>query len=929
MGGQGLTDLVSHGLAEARIELEFAVDDARYRVARRLSRRGSSSATFERADGEDWLSDVEGSGVKVVTRRIEELLRLDFDAFTRAVVLPQGEFQRFLRGDRDERREVLTDLLGLHHYEVMGRRARARATELEVSVATTQKILEEQYADATPERLDEAKTKHKAAARRAAALAKAVATATQLDAKVTSLRNGRQALELHKTGTEEIRSALEGNRDACRQAREREDELSSAARNAQKGCNETKVQVDAAQAALDRLIKRYGSLEELVRAEGSLQIVIQGQGDLAERERRLEKLASELTTLKATVKAAQTKARERQGLLEATKARSEEAEKGSKDANEAASEDVRRLGKAEEASAELKEAVDETSSCAQRAKEKTEAKQEAQDAMRAEEDGYRQLADQELASALAQHLRAGDPCPVCHRVLEAAPDVDAHIAEALAAGEERRNRARKNLETANEDYAKAQAANTNAEKRLKRAQNALDGALDGTRNIDVLRSQATRAQTLAERRATELTAARKKVEAAIQAESDARVKAENLVRTMADKTSADVEMTSDCKELHKRIESAAKTVRTQFKGTIPPDAADQLVKKRQAVAEAGEEAKKAQLAAAGAQTQLQQATQALADLHQSVSRLDAEIASLRARCAGAHRTMTEALKAVGFTGKVAPMPRAVAPRETHLAELGGWCDGVDSILVAADGSCENALRGLDEELARLASSHEIEVGERSSPAQALKRAEVDAREAKIRWEEAVQQAEQRLEQRGQLAQSIAGKQSEIQVLKSLAAELRADRFIQFIIQQTLDLLAVRASDELMRISADRYSLVSREGEFYVIDHVNADEQRSVKTLSGGETFLASLSLALALSQQVGELATDGLGAKLEAVFIDEGFGTLDPETLEDVIDALERLRESHFMIGVITHLPGLAERIRHGIRVEKNANSSTVISAPA
>jgi exonuclease SbcC len=246
---------------------------------------------------------------------------------------------------------------------------------------------------------------------------------------------------------------------------------------------------------------------------------------------------------------------------------------------------------------------------------------------------------------------------------------------------------------------------------------------------------------------------------------------------------------------------------------------------------------------------------------------------------------------------------------------------------AADRACAESLEELDALLASLLAEHDVELVAGSTPAQAMKLAEEQAREARIRSEGAERQAKERLEERQQLTMGIAEKQADIQLLKSLAGELRSNRFVQFIIQQTLDLLALRASDQLMRISGDRYSLVSAEGEFDVIDHVNADEQRSVKTLSGGETFLASLSLALALSQHVSELATEGMGAKLQAVFIDEGFGTLDPETLEDVIDALERLRESKLMIGVITHVPALAERIRAGIRIEKGENMSTVIAA--
>jgi exonuclease SbcC len=70
-----------------------------------------------------------------------------------------------------------------------------------------------------------------------------------------------------------------------------------------------------------------------------------------------------------------------------------------------------------------------------------------------------------------------------------------------------------------------------------------------------------------------------------------------------------------------------------------------------------------------------------------------------------------------------------------------------------------------------------------------------------------------------------------------------------------------------------------------------------------------------------------MGAKLQTVFIDEGFGTLDPETLEDVVDALERLREGNLLVGVISHVPLLSQRIRAGLKVEKAGGWSTVKAA--
>ncbi len=144
------------------------------------------------------------------------------------------------------------------------------------------------------------------------------------------------------------------------------------------------------------------------------------------------------------------------------------------------------------------------------------------------------------------------------------------------------------------------------------------------------------------------------------------------------------------------------------------------------------------------------------------------------------------------------------------------------------------------------------------------------------------------------------------------------------LEESLARLAVQASDELRRISGGRYSLVAQDGGFEVIDHHNADERRSVATLSGGETFLASLSLALALSTGLRDLAGTA-ACRLDAIFIDEGFGALDPESLDVAVDALERLRERERMIGVITHVPALADRIPAGLDVAKNGSSSRIL----
>jgi DNA repair protein SbcC/Rad50 len=175
-----------------------------------------------------------------------------------------------------------------------------------------------------------------------------------------------------------------------------------------------------------------------------------------------------------------------------------------------------------------------------------------------------------------------------------------------------------------------------------------------------------------------------------------------------------------------------------------------------------------------------------------------------------------------------------------------------------------------------------------------------------------------------LDQQIAAQREDEQVASKLGLLLRSDSFERWLCSEALDSLVTEASATLMELSGGQYQLDRDErNELVVIDYEDAGARRPVHTLSGGETFQASLALALALSRQVVGLSA-GL-RDLNSMFLDEGFGTLDEDSLETVAATLERLAaNSDRMVGIVTHVAALADRVPVRFVVARSGTGSTL-----
>ncbi|MBU2977748.1 AAA family ATPase [Alteromonas sp. C1M14] len=169
-----------------------------------------------------------------------------------------------------------------------------------------------------------------------------------------------------------------------------------------------------------------------------------------------------------------------------------------------------------------------------------------------------------------------------------------------------------------------------------------------------------------------------------------------------------------------------------------------------------------------------------------------------------------------------------------------------------------------------------------------------------------------------ILEEIAEKEAhfdDIAALHGLIGSADGHKFRKFAQGLTLDNLVVLANRQLQRLHG-RYRLTRHAGEgltLKVVDTWQGDIERDTKTLSGGESFLVSLALALALSDLVSHKTS------IDSLFLDEGFGTLDAQTLDIALDALDNLNASGKMIGVISHIEAMKERIPVQIRVHKRS----------
>jgi exonuclease SbcC len=815
------------------------------------------------------------------------------------VLLPQGAFDKFLKGNIADRRQILMRLLDLGRYDSAGRLARGEAARLDAVLGERGALIEANYQDATATRLKELKDALKEARGRYRQVEKASRDARKIAVTSTASEKHRETLEQAASDIAEAVTAIAPLVESWPTLEKTDLATDSALKVAAD-------QLKTAEAALKRTRATHIATVKKTGDAATLAVLDQAATALSTEEATIAALDGELAAVGGEAKtAAKAVATATKQATVAGRALEKQIEQLSRSETER---DVAQAVLVHAEAAATATALESELKKAATAHEKMKQKADETAGQR------RHLEHEHSAAALRAGLEPGDPCPVCASVIEVVPKTDEDIESVLAQARDQVAEAEALEREMKERVIELKAQAKVAAKALAEATADINGeaAVDPKEARRLLEkaelaiveggAQRQHKQISAEQARQELASFEKEV-----ASIDSKIGGANRLREAA----------------VKRLEDARTIVSTGFPSALPKDLKGAIQKRRDALMAADKTLSEAQQNADAAKSDLDERQTARQECQQEIAKFDQEISAAQAAaklcCQALGRLLAETA-----------LPKLPEPTDHRTRLLADWQTCCEGHLVEAERAVTELTEGISGavgEMKHLAATSgiELQADESAAIADEIDQAVTSCGRAVAGAEKDVEAHSKRITERAELETGISKDRVRLALYQALARELRADRFIAFVLEESMSVLAVQASEELLRISDGRYSLVADEGSFEVIDHHNADELRSVATLSGGETFLASLSLALSLSVGLRELA--GVAAnRLEAMFIDEGFGALDVDTLDVVVDALERLGEGDRMVGVISHVETLAQRIPAGLAVQTDGGSSKILA---
>ncbi len=943
----------------SEIDLVFETTHGVYRVLRqpeffRPKKRGEGTtkqqakALLWRLGSPDLIPEVladtagQGAGLTPIASRLDEVGReigtavgLTRAQFTQTVLLPQNEFARFLRAQTGERQEVLQRVFGTEIYEAIEKQLeqmrREAAQQVDAATAGLDQALA-RFVEAACLEEDDARTELEGHARAhrfeeltaqadqigegtARAAQEAAGRAQSARAQEGQARSaaeaaaiGLQRIDRRRT-LDQLAAALTAQEEAATTARTRldHDRIAQPIAGAIARRDQARTHLQAREQERDAALSRHrqdhpeladlaagpGALEALAAAveeattrAGELSALVQleknlpgRQKGLQQRSTALEKARTELADLDTQI---QARPQVRAALVTARDA-ARAAGEGLGDAQTAADQAAARLEQARTA-ARLAEQVAAARAAAEKA-------QSAATRAGEEEAQLRRRRNAGLAAELAMTLAEGDPCPVCGAtahpdLAEAGAD---HVgAEQVEAAEEARRQAEQAASTAREALTLATSRHEQAREQsggleVDAAQAAQQQAAEALRAVRDQQAEAARRDTELEKHdegTRTLGARREKQAVAIEGEASALT---TLATAVEEDEARVVQARGEAGSVQER--RAAHTARARAGRELR----EALVAVDQAAARAQELAAEVELGP----FENEQAVRA-AVLPEGDRR---ELEALLTRRATDQSRLADGMREEGVA-EADPSDEA-RTAATTLVET------TREAVVSAQAATATA----DQESGRCTATAQATTGARSR---------LDAAIAQVR--------------------AVGEKAGAVVRVADLATGRSSDgdriQLSTYVLMRRFEEVIDAANVRLAQFSESTLELVRDTGkrgarktglDLLVIDH-RTDEARRPETLSGGETFFVSLALALGLAELV---TAEAGGVQMDTLFIDEGFGSLDPEALDRVIAEINRLAEHGRTIGVVSHVGEMKNRIAEQIHVRRSARGPSTLSVSA
>ncbi|MEG3880816.1 SMC family ATPase [Microcoleus sp. herbarium7] len=952
--GKQVSDLASQGSENLKVQLHFAVGSAQYRVTRRWRFRPKSPEN--KVILESWQNGVWetlSTSIVAVQNTIEQILGMDFDTFTRAIVLPQGKFDEFIKGDASKRREILRQLAGFEIFELM----RKEANELAKLLKQEREMVERQLAELSAPQADEVSQKRSQLVileqqlpqfdRAIVEAQKNLDEEEQLFSQLARWQELQQELAQLNANSAQIAilaqrleraqaaNHLQGDWALVRSARSQYEAAETASLTARERLIKARSELAAQQQLLDGAKAKSEALAAQIKARedalAAAKVYEEQRAQLETEVALAQKIQQEkLRCFQAAEKelqAANTKIQDAGFRVTKAAALLEQYSPGGKRLEQlqqiapllmefqlAAKQEKTQQEQLDKSIADKERAQRNYAEATANLEALKIKLQKCGDELEMAQTANAEAARLESVAAVRMSLNAGDMCPVCggvHPESDRLPALPSSNMVDIAG-------LRRKLATANQVFQAAQMAAAEGKSAVSSCQE---------KELEI-------AQML------ELTAHR--VAELQQQITQVLENPEWEVLRLQQELTMLKEIDRQYRETEQQFQLASleyENFQQRFNFAAANEAAKQQ-EYQDAIAESDRRQQQLQ-SCVNALYQIT-AYQPYANLAKALETDKKNLANLLKTAEKSYQTaQNTAIQAAEREQQAGEVFALAAARKQQLnLDLSVKLTAADFteetflaavVTVEKQSEWENAIRSVRESKIQLetrAKDLSGAIAGRTTDEHSLARARAAKHTARENLKQAnnkraellawIQVAAQNLEQAERLSQQITNFTEQEQTYHTLAQNLKSNEFQSYILEHLEAELVGSATLILQELTDNRYKLRNQDGEYWVTDNWNGGEARRVRTLSGGETFATSLSMALALSEKLSQ------GAQLGSLFLDEGFGTLDSETLETVTQILESLRQRERLIGVITHVRGLGERLPAQVKVFKSPQGSRI-----